>query len=346
MADWKKLLIGPDATIEAAIQTIDQGGARIALVVDAEGRLLGTVTDGDVRRAIISHKSLAENILGVMNSKPRTATRALDRQKIVALMNHHHVLQIPVVDDERRVVGIEMLDAATSEQRHDNWVLLLAGGFGTRLRPLTDNCPKPMLEVGGKPILQSIIESFVSLGFHKFYVSVHYMPEVIKSHFGSGENWNVTIRYIDEDKPLGTAGSLSLMDDVGNLPVIVMNGDLLSRVNYLDLLKFHQEHGVAATICSREYAYQVPFGVVKFEGYDVQEIVEKPLQKCFVSAGIYVVESDVVAGMDRGKAIDMPNLLQDLIDRKRGVCTFPIHEYWLDIGRFSDYERANRDFVL
>lgn len=346
MVDWKNLLIGPEASIEAAIQTIDQGRARIALVVDADGKLLGTVTDGDVRRAIIGHKALTESIAGVMNSQPRTVTHPLDRKKAVALMNQHRVMQIPVVDDLGRVVGIEMLDGAVSEQRHDNWVLLLAGGFGTRLRPLTDSCPKPMLDVGGKPILQSIIESFISLGFHKFYVSVHYMPEVIKNHFGSGEDWDVTIRYIDEDKPLGTAGSLSLMEDVGDLPVIVMNGDLLSRVNYLDLLKFHKEHGVAATICSREFAYQVPFGVVKFEGYDVQEIVEKPLQKCFVSAGIYVVEPDVIAGMQRGQAIDMPNLLQDLIDRKRGVCTFPIHEYWLDIGRFSDYERANRDFLI
>lgn len=346
MVNWKNLLIGPDASIEDAIQTIDQGGARIALVVDADGKLLGTVTDGDVRRAIIGHKSLTENIRGVMNSSPRTATRSLDRQKIVALMNQHHVLQIPVVDADRRVVGIEMLDAAMSEQRHDNWVLLLAGGFGTRLRPLTDTCPKPMLAVGGKPILQSIIESFISLGFHRFYVSVHYMPEIIKNHFGSGENWNVTIRYIDEEKPLGTAGSLSLMDDVGDLPVIVMNGDLLSRVNYLDLLKFHKEHDAAATVCSREFSYQVPFGVVKFEGYDVREIVEKPVQKCFVSAGIYVVEPDVIAGMQRGRHLDMPDLLQDLINRKRGVCTFPIHEYWLDIGRFSDYERANRDYLI
>lgn len=344
--NWKNLLIAPDASIEAAIETIDQGGARIALVVDADGKLLGTVTDGDVRRAIIGHKPLTESIAKVMNPNPRTVTRPVDRQKAVALMNQHRVAQMPVVDDLHRVIGIEMLDAAMSEQRHDNWVLLLAGGFGTRLRPLTDSCPKPMLDVGGKPILQSIIESFIGLGFHKFYVSVHYMPEVIKNHFGSGENWNVTIRYIDEDTPLGTAGSLSLMEDVGDLPVIVMNGDLLSRVNYLDLLKFHKEHGVAATICSREFAYQVPFGVVKFEGYDVQEIVEKPLQKCFVSAGIYVVEPDVIAAMQRGQAIDMPNLLQDLIDRKRGVCTFPIHEYWLDIGRFSDYERANRDFLI
>ncbi len=346
MVDWKKLLVGPEASIETAIQTIDQGGARIALVVNAEGILLGTVTDGDVRRALIGHKALTESIVDVMNSQPRKVTLPLDRKRAVALMNQHRVVQLPVVDDVGRVVGIEMLDAAISEQRHDNWVLLLAGGFGTRLRPLTDNCPKPMLDVGGKPILQSIIESFIALGFHKFYVSVHYMPEVIKNHFGSGENWDVTIRYIDEEKPLGTAGSLSLMDDVSDLPVIVMNGDLLSRVNYLDLLRFHKEHGAAATICSREFAYQVPFGVVKFEGYDVQEIVEKPFQKCFVSAGIYVVEADVIGNMQRGQAIDMPELLQGLIEQRRGVCTFPIHEYWLDIGRFADYERANRDFFV
>lgn len=345
MISWKNLLIGPEASIESAIQTIDQGGARIALVVDANGKLLGTVTDGDVRRAIIAHKPLTESVAKVMNPSPRTLTRPVDRQRAVAFMNQHRLSQMPVIDEFHRVIGIEMLDAATLEQRHDNWVLLLAGGFGTRLRPLTDSCPKPMLDVGGKPILQSIIESFISLGFHKFYVSVHYMPEVIKGYFGSGENWNVTIRYIDEVKPLGTAGSLSLMEDVGDLPVIVMNGDLLSRVNYLDLLKFHKEHGAAATVCSREFSYQVPFGVVKFEGYDVQKIVEKPLQKCFVSAGIYVIQPDVIAGMQREQAIDMPNLLQDLIDRKRGVCTFPIHEYWLDIGRFADYERANREFI-
>jgi len=345
MVDWKKLLIGPNASIEDAIQAIDGGGGRIALVVDADGVLLGTVTDGDVRRAIIGHMALTAPASGAMNASPRTILHPVDRKRAVALMNQHHVAQIPVVDEIGRVVGIELLDAPASEQFQENWVLLLAGGFGTRLRPLTDNCPKPMLDVGGKPILQSIIESFIALGFHKFYVSVHYMPDIIKAHFGSGENWGVTIRYIDEEKPLGTAGSLSLMDDVGDLPVIVMNGDLLSRVNYLDLLKFHTEHGAAATVCSREYAHQVPFGVVKFDGYDVREIVEKPLQKCFVSAGIYVVESDVIKDMERGQAIDMPTLLQGLIEQKRGVSTFPIHEYWLDIGRFSDYERANRDFL-
>lgn len=338
-------MIGPDATIEQAIQTIDQGGARIALVVDVSGKLLGTVTDGDVRRAIIGHKSLSDNVTSAMNSAPRTMKQPQDRQKAVALMSQHHIVQMPIVDDDGRAVGIELLDPAGSEKRQDNWVLLLAGGFGKRLRPLTDACPKPMLNVGGKPILQSIIESFVNLGFHKFYISVHFMPEMIKNHFGSGEDLNVTIRYIDEEIPLGTAGSLSLMQDIGDLPVIVMNGDLLSRVNYLDLLKFHKENVAVATVCSREFSYEVPFGVVKFEGYDVREIVEKPLNKCFVSAGIYVIEPSVIASMQRGAAIDMPDLLQNLIDDKQRVSTFPIHEYWLDIGRFADYERANRDFL-
>jgi dTDP-glucose pyrophosphorylase len=344
MINWKNLLISPDASIEDAISTIDRGGARIALVVDGEGKLLGTVTDGDIRRALIGHKPLTESISQVMNASPRSATRAMDRQKILALMSQHRVLQMPVVDERHHVIGIEMFDVGISEQRQDNWVLLLAGGFGTRLRPLTDSCPKPMLDVGGKPILQSIIESFINLGFHRFCVSVHYMADVIKSHFGSGEGWNVEIRYIDEDVPLGTAGSLSMLKDAGELPVIVMNGDLLSRVNYMDLLKFHAEHGAVATVCAREYTYQVPFGVIDFAGYEVRRIVEKPVQKCFVSAGIYVISPDVVAGMERGKAIDMPDLLQGLIDRNRIVCTFPIHEYWLDIGRFSDYERANREF--
>ncbi len=344
MVNLKNLFLAPEKSIEDAIKTIDKGGMRVALVVASNVRLIGTVTDGDVRRAIIRHVGLDRPVSEIMNTSPETVPVGTPRDEMRAVMQTHSLLQLPIVDDAFRVVGIEMFQEIDSKPRADNWVFLMAGGFGKRLRPLTNDVPKPMLPISGKPILETIVESFVARGFHRFYIAVHYKADTIKAHFGNGEKWNATIRYIEETTPLGTAGALGMLPDCDGLPLLMMNGDLLTKVPFQDLLDYHGQLGAAATLCGRRYNYQVPFGVIDAEGHDVRGIVEKPVHTCFVNAGIYVLSPEVVAAVPKGEAINMPDLLQDLMDRGRKVCVFPIHEYWLDIGRTDDFERAAREF--
>lgn len=220
----------------------------------------------------------------------------------------------------------------------------MAGGFGKRLYPLTQDCPKPMLKVGGKPILELILQSLVDAGFHRFYISTHYLPEMIREHFGDGSKWKVSIQYVHEDEPLGTGGALGLLPAGAiELPMILMNGDLLTRVDYRSLLEFHQRHQGAATLCVSEYESQVPYGVIQSEGHRITQIVEKPIQRFFVSAGIYILSPELIGRVAPGRRIDMPTLLQQEIGAGREVSMFPVHEYWLDIGRMDDLRRAQED---
>ena len=239
--------------------------------------------------------------------------------------------------------GLETLQHLIEKPIYDNPVFLMAGGFGTRLHPLTKEMPKPLLKIGSKPILEMIIEQFISYGFHNFYISTHFKSEQIRNYFKNGEIHNITIQYLHEDKPLGTAGSLGLLpDNLPDLPIIVMNGDLLTKVDFINLLDFHYDHDSEATMCVREYAFQVPYGVVQIDNYNIKEIKEKPVHKFFVNAGIYVLNKTLINKLDGKSYLDMTDLLdKELINEK--VNAFPIHEYWLDIGKIEEYERANRE---
>ncbi|MDE2165857.1 MAG: nucleotidyltransferase family protein [Alphaproteobacteria bacterium] len=340
MSDLQDLLVAPNASIEDAIRGINAGAIGIVLVTNGSGKLLGTVTDGDVRRAIIRKVNMSEPVSRIMNSAPRVVHVGATRDEILAVMYAHRLLQIPIVDDAFRVVAVETLQGVGEHPRVDNWVLIMAGGYGTRLRPLTDTCPKPMLRVAGKPVLETILENFLSHGFHRFQIAVHYMADVIKNHFGDGSKWNATIRYVEEEKPLGTAGGLSLFKGDRKLPLVVMNADILTRMNFVDLIRFHDHEGAAATMCARGYDYQVPYGVIEAHEHVVRRIIEKPVQTFFVNAGIYVVSPNVVRLVPKGHSLDMPDLLQHLIDRGDKVALFPLHEYWLDIGQMADLDRA------
>jgi len=280
-----------------------------------------------------------------MCATPLTATRAWSKERILAAMEQHQLLQLPVVDEENRVIGLETLHGLLYKRRLDNPVFLMAGGFGTRLRPLTQNCPKPLLKVGEKPILELILESFINAGFHRFFISTHYMPEMIQSYFGDGSRWGVSIRYVHEDEPLGTGGALGLLPhDEIDLPLFMMNGDLLTTLNFQNLLEFHQSHSGVATMCVREYEYTVPYGVIQSEGHSILSMVEKPVQRFFINAGIYMLSPDLVRTVMPGTYIDMPTLLEQQIVKNKNVNMFPVHEYWLDIGRMEDFQRAQQEF--
>lgn len=339
---WRDALVAPEATVSQALKALDDAGIRMVMVADAADRLLGVVTDGDIRRALLRRVDLQDRISDVMNAHPHIAQIGEPRESIRAKMECHSLLHMPIVDSGGRIVGLETYYHLTTAPVRDNWVFLMAGGFGTRLRPLTDDCPKPMLPVGGKPILQAILESFVAAGFRYFFISVHYLPEMIKNYFGDGSRWGVTIRYVEETTPLGTGGALGLLPEIDAAPVVVMNGDVLTHLDFNALMDFHLAQRSAMTVCVREYEMQVPFGVVDGEGATVRKIVEKPVHRFFVNAGIYVVSPEVVRYTHPPRHLDMPDLIEDMIDRNHQVSMFPIHEYWLDVGRPDDYASAQR----
>ncbi|MFN3829624.1 CBS domain protein [Tepidimonas ignava] len=344
--DWQALRLRADASLRQAIEIIDRGAKRIALVVDDWGRLQGTVTDGDIRRGLLRHLSLDAPVGEVMNTQPRVLPPQYSREDALRLLGSAQVLQVPIVDADGVVVGLETLSDLLKRPRLENPVFLMAGGFGTRLRPLTDDCPKPMLPVGGKPMLEHILQDLIDYGFYRFYISVHYLRHKIIDHFQDGGRWGVSIQYIHEDQPLGTAGALGLLPkEAVQRPVVVVNGDIMTRVNYEALLQDHDRHTPAATVCTRQYDFQVPYGVIEHDGQRITEITEKPVHHFFVSAGIYVLAPQVVHSVQPGVRLDMPDLLKQHISAGRQVRMFPVHEYWLDIGRMGDFELAQRDIL-
>ena len=344
MSDWKKTLIAPTASIRQAIQAIEEGVLQIALVVDPNLRLLGVVTDGDIRRGILRSIPLEEPVEKVMNHLPTVARAHEHPEQILALMKLKMLRQIPIVDDADRVVGVEILEELIHLRERDNWVVLMAGGLGTRLAPLTDHCPKPMLEVGDKPLLATIIEGFRDQGFRRFYISVNYMAEVITRYFGDGKDWGVSIHYLEEKERLGTAGALTLLPERPPAPFFVVNADLLTKINYVQMLDFHREHQAAATMGVREYSFEVPYGVVRLDRHRLLGIDEKPTHSFFVNSGAYVLAPEVLELIPEGGMFNMPELFERLIAQGDRTLAFPIREYWLDIGRPEDFSRANGEY--
>ena len=344
MPDWMRTLIRPHTTVREAMACMEENELRIALVTDEKRVLKGVVTDGDIRRGILNGVSLEDPVTAVMSSDPTVAHAYSDRNAVLALMREKHLLHVPIVDDEGRVAGLEIIDYIVGPEPRPNPVVLMAGGLGTRLRPLTSDCPKPLLNVGGKPILETILESFIEEGFHRFYISVNYKSQMIEEHFGDGSKWGVDIEYLYEDKRLGTAGALSLLPTVPDCPLLVMNGDLLTKLEFARVLDYHQNQNVLGTMCVRNHDVQVPFGVVKMEDERITDIEEKPVHRHFVNAGVYVLEPEALSYVPQDTFFDMPELFKRLIDDGRGATAFPIQEYWMDVGQREDFQQAQNEF--
>lgn len=344
MIDWKSVVIKADATIRDAMRVIDETALRIVLVCDEKNTLLGTVTDGDIRRGLLVDCEMQDSVSRVMNTQPITAKITDTRQQRLKLMDKDDLLSLPIVDDNNCIVGLETLHQALQPTKRDNPVFIMAGGFGTRLRPLTDHCPKPMLRVGDKPMLAHLINQFVAQGFHNFYISTHYMPEQIRDYFGDGSEWNVSIGYVHEDTPLGTGGALGLLPKtLPNLPLIMMNGDVLTKVDFAKLLEHHEQQRLDATMCVRELEHQVPFGVIESNNGLITEMVEKPTYRYRINTGIYVLSPACVAAVIFDNKIDLPTLLEQRIAKNHQVGIYTSYDYWLDIGRMSDYQKAQQD---
>ena len=339
-------IVSPETSIIDSVKSIEAGGIQAALVADAQGRLLGVATDGDIRRGILRGVSLSEPVKQVMNPKPAVLGPSASREEALALMNRLRIRQLPMTDSEGRITGAHHVDTpGDSPDRQGHWVVIMAGGLGTRLHPLTQTTPKPMLPVGGQPLIEIIVRNLVAQGFTRIYLSVNYMAEVFKGHFGDGSAFGADIRYIEETSRLGTAGALALLPDTPPGPFLVMNGDLLTSVNFRNLIAFHHESHGLCTMCVRDYRIQIPYGVVETEGAKVVGISEKPQKSFFVNAGIYVVEPSLLERITPGDHLDMTTLLEKVIAERGRVNSFPIHEYWLDIGHFDDLQRARLEFA-
>lgn len=343
MKNWREIVVNESQTLLETMRVIDEASLQFAVVVDRDNHLLGTVTDGDIRRGILRGEGLEVSITSVMNVTPTTAKYGATLAKYKQLMKSKKLKQLPIVNEQNQIVDILFLDELQLPQ-NKNQVVLMLGGLGTRLRPLTNEVPKPMLKVGSKPIVETIVEGFKQYGYTSFIFSVNYKKEVIQNYFQTGEAFGVQIDYIEEEKRMGTAGALSLIENRPVEPFFVMNGDLLTQVNFDQLMQFHVEQGALATMCVREYEYQVPYGVIETSGTDLIAIKEKPVHRSFVNAGIYVLSPKVFDYIPQDTFYDMPTLFEALIATGEKTSVFPIHEYWLDIGQVDDFQRANEKY--
>ncbi len=343
--DWKQIALSPDATVRQALETIDRGARQIALVIEAPCHLAGTVTDGDIRRALLKGRDLDTPVREVMNPNPVTGLLGEDERIWQRTMRRHGLRHLPVLDRDGCMVDlVEFRQPA--EPSRSTPVVIMAGGLGTRLRPLTETLPKPLIPVGPRPVLETIVAGFAEQGFENLYLCLNYKGEMIREHFGDGERFGVRIRYIVEDRRLGTAGALSLLPEPPDEPIIVMNGDLLTKVDFVRLLEFHNRQGFVATMAVRQYSHQIPYGVLRIgEDYRIEHLEEKPVQRHYVNAGIYALSPEALRQVPGQKFYDMPNLFQRLMELRQAVGCFPLRDYWMDIGRLEDLERASAEFA-
>ena len=335
-------MLSPTASISDAIRRLDDASLRVVIIVDGNRKVVGTVTDGDVRRALIGQVSMDAQVIEIMNRSPVTVNAARSRSEILEIMRQKDILQVPITDVEGVIVGLQTLHDLSLKRQLPNPVVVMAGGFGTRLQPLTNFIPKPMLKVGGKPILEIIVDQLAESGFQSIFLSVHFKADMIKRYFEDGQKWGLKIRYLEEKKPLGTAGALSLLpDDIGNAAVLVMNGDVVTKVDFEKFIKYHNEQDAGITVGIREYEFQIPYGVITLEKNRLRTITEKPIHSSFVNAGIYAVNQVLIDRTKRAPRRDMTDLIESQLSANKEVGAFPIHEYWIDIGRIEEFERAN-----
>jgi dTDP-glucose pyrophosphorylase/predicted transcriptional regulator len=326
-----------------ALRRIDKGNLQLA-VVERDGWIVGTVTDGDVRRGLLNGVSLDAPVEQVMNRTPITAPAGISDTAALTLMRRKSIHQLPIVDAEGKVIEVKLIDDLVTASQSDHWVVLMAGGLGSRLKPLTDDLPKPLIKVGDKPILETVLGGFIKSGFGRFFISVNYKADMIREYFGDGSAWGVEIEYLQERDRLGTAGALALMPERPTQPFFVMNGDLLTTVNFEQMLKYHREHKAFTTVCVREHSVTVPFGVVDFDDHRVLGIREKPTQKFFVNAGVYLLDPGVLEFLRQEEVIDMPTLIERTIADGKPSIAFALREYWIDVGRLDDLQRASDEF--
>ena len=348
-SELKDLCLSPGSSIREALSAIDCNTKGIVMVVDEQRRLIDTVNDGDIRRAVLAGLDLDSPVTILKERKshsphrqPLTAPVEADKAALLDLMRRDGLRQIPLIDQDRRVVGLVTMRDLLAAKELRLQAVVMAGGAGKRLRPLTEKTPKPMLSVGGKPLLEQVIGRLAGAGVKRVSLTTHYKAEVIEEHFGDGSQFGVDIRYINETSPLGTAGALSLLP-AANEPLLVINGDILTEVDFGAMLDFHHDNRADMTVGVRDYELKVPFGVIETDGSRVIGVSEKPVIRHFINAGVYLLSPEVSQLVPADRRFDMTDLIDHLLELGRRVVSFPIIEYWLDIGQQADYEQAQMD---
>ena len=341
---WKQVAIQSDLGLYAAMRVLDELASQILLVVGENNVLLGTITDGDLRRAIM--KGLDENthVSALMNANPFVVKVNDDRQHIISKMRLNKIHQMPVVNDNYELQGLHFWDEISASPKYDNLVVLMAGGFGKRMLPHTEGCPKPMLEVLGKPMLQHTLERARDYGFTNFLITLHYLPNVIRNYFGDGSSFGVNIKYLEEREPLGTAGALSLIEELPTSPLIVLNGDVLCDIDLPKMISFHKKNVATATMAVRDHIYQNPFGVVELKGQEITGFNEKPVWRSYINAGIYILNPSVFELLKPNECFDMPDFFDKLRQLNYHTIAYHMQAEWMDVGNPTDLDNANRNW--
>lgn len=343
LENWRHAILPEDATVHDAICNLDEVALQIILIVDRENKLIGTLSDGDIRRGLLKGLQLASSIEPIISRNPLVVPETLQREFVLQLMTVNKIRQVPIVDEEGRILGLHLWDHLARPIERKNVMVIMAGGRGTRMRPYTKECPKPMLQVAGKPMLEHIIQRAKVEGFHDFIISVHYLGQIIEDYFADGGHLGVKIDYLREKLPLGTAGALSLIEVKPNEPFVITNGDVITDIRYSELLDFHERHAADATMAVRSHEWQHPFGVIQMQGIKIAAIEEKPISRTHINAGVYALSPSVLDYLESGEACDMPTLFERIRERGRNTIAYPMYEPWLDVGRPDDLDKANQE---
>jgi dTDP-glucose pyrophosphorylase len=342
---WKNTVLPFNSTIQDAITNLERFSMQIVLVVGKNGELLGTISDGDIRRGLLQEKVINDPISSIIHSKPFVVPINVNREIVLNIMEINKIHQVPIVDADNKVIGLHLWDQVVNSINRPNLMVIMAGGVGSRMGSHTESCPKPMLELRGRPMLEHIIERAKLEGFKRFVISLNYLGRMIEDYFGSGEDFNVEIEYTREDSPLGTAGALSLINPIPDEPFVITNGDVISDIRYGKVLDFHKQNNAAATMAVRLQEWQNPFGVVNIDELKITGFTEKPVDRSYINAGVYVLEPKSLASLTYGSVCDMPTLFQRLSEKGLMTIAYAMHEEWLDVGRPYDYEQAENSIT-
>jgi dTDP-glucose pyrophosphorylase len=337
---WARTILHSGASIKQAVEILNQTSLKIVLVTDASGALVGTISDGDIRRGLLRGLDLESSIDGIVHHGALVVNSESNRASVIQLMLENKVQQIPIIDEKNHVIGLHLWDELSTPPLRSNTMVIMAGGKGTRLYPQTEDCPKPMLPIAGKPILEHIISRAKASGFSDFILAVHYLGYIIEEYFGDGAQFGVNIKYLHEESPLGTAGALSLLEPLSEAPIVITNGDVISDIPYGEMLDFHIQNNAMATMAVRLHEWQNQFGVVQTKGFEIIGYEEKPVTRTYINAGVYVLETPTISLLSKIEPCDMPTLIERIRTTYGKTLAYPIHEQWLDIGRPSDLAKA------
>jgi len=338
---WPKAILPINSNIEDAVHILNEISLRIVLITDSTGVLIGTISDGDIRRGLLKGLDLASPIKSIIHHDALVVPPELSREIVLQMMTANKIQQIPIVDEKMHIIGLHLWDEISTQPARDNIMVIMAGGKGTRLHPQTENCPKPLLPVGGKPILEHIIDRAKIEGFSHYILAIYHLGNMIEEYFGDGERLGVKIEYLRESAPLGTAGALSLLNPIPDSAFVVTNGDVITDIRYGELIDFHQHHNATATMAVRVHEWQNPFGVVQTQGIEITGYEEKPISRSHINAGVYVIDPSALGLLTKSAPCDMPTLFELLNAQDERIVAYPIHERWLDVGRPDDLMTAS-----